>query len=83
MTSIRKEYPILEFDHYSEALIDASRFVKRVGAGEHCVICFIREAAEKKLGQGLLRRVSAFPCETAELPVYETEVSAESPRPSR
>ncbi|MGE5578432.1 MAG: hypothetical protein ACM3WU_00180 [Bacillota bacterium] len=60
MPSIKKEYPILEFDGYSDALIDASRFVKKVNTGEHCVICFFREAIEKKLRLGLLRQS----CET-------------------
>lgn len=73
MSSIRREYPILEFDKHSEALIDASRFVKRLEGPEHCVICFFREAIEKKLRLGLLRQVSAFRCETVSIPVYETD----------
>lgn len=77
MPSIKREYPILEFDGYSEALIDASRFVKKIDAGQHCVICFFREAIEKKLRLGLLRQVSAFRCETLEIPVYETGVDGQ------
>lgn len=74
MATIKKTYPILEFDKDSEALIDPTRFVKRLDTSEHCVICFFREVIEKKLQAGLLRQVATFRCETISIPVYETEV---------
>ncbi len=43
---MRREFPILEFDPSSPALIEPCRLVPVRGAPEHCVVCFFREVVE-------------------------------------
>lgn len=42
----RREFPILEFDPASPAVIEPWHLVPAVGAPEHCVACFFREVVE-------------------------------------
>lgn len=43
---MRREYPILEFDPASSAVIEPRHLVPAIGAPEHCVVCFFREVVE-------------------------------------
>lgn len=68
----KKEYPILEFDPYSEAYIEPSRVIKPIDVPECCVITFFRDAIEAKRHDGQLKEASCIHYETLDIPLYET-----------
>lgn len=69
---INKEFPILEFDPNSPAVIDPQMVVAKVlDMPEHCVLCFFAEAIEKVLAKYEHRVVGRMKAESMVFPVYE------------
>ncbi|HBT78560.1 MAG TPA: hypothetical protein DEB39_16940 [Planctomycetaceae bacterium] len=72
---LEKEYPILEFDPASEAVIEPTMIIPPAGLPERGVICFFREAIEQMRRDGRLVPSCTLHTETIDLPVYRTTVN--------
>lgn len=70
---LEKEFPILEFDSYSAALIRPSDLIKPIDIAERCVLCFFSEAIEKVLSEYPYKVVAHLKTEGVSIPVNEIE----------
>ena len=70
--SLRKEFPILEYDPCNTAVIEPYACYPESNLPEYCVITFFRDAIERMDARGDLTQISALRSETLELPVYLT-----------
>jgi uridine phosphorylase len=68
-----QQYPILEFDPTTEAMIEPSREIEPCDVPEHCVICFFREVLEKVVAEHGARVAAANHWEDGRHDVYEIE----------
>ncbi len=71
--TIKKEYPILEFDPNPNAKINPSTLISEINVPEYCVITFFGSIIKEMFEAGKLTQISTFYCSTINLPVYETE----------
>jgi uridine phosphorylase len=65
-----KEYPILEFDPTSKAVLEPSEHVDRMDIPERCVICFFRDVIDGLLEAGKIKQIAESHSEMATHPVY-------------
>jgi len=66
------DYPILEFDPDTQAMIEPQTLIEPVeGIPEHCVICFFYDVIEHMRERGLLKEVAAARSEMGRHPIYE------------
>jgi uridine phosphorylase len=72
--SIRRDYPILEFDPALTAIIEPAQLIEPAGAPEHCVICFFQEVIAKLRHDGALTTIFEDKWEDSVHPFYEFEV---------
>jgi uridine phosphorylase len=68
----KKNYPILEFDTSTEAIVEPSNILKPIHIAECCVITFFRDVIDKYKAKGKLKEIISLRCETLDLPIYET-----------
>ena len=67
-------YPILEFDPATEALVEPARVVRPLpGMPKACVLCFFSEVIEELEAAGRLTEIHAFHSAIGWHPVYELE----------
>ena len=71
---IRKEFPILEFDPNSTAIIEPHRVHTWKGIPERCVACFFAEVFEALKGQGRLKLLATQRSEIGDNPIYELDL---------
>ncbi len=76
--SLKKEFPILEFDSASSSMIEPSNIIKKQDVPEHCVITFFSDVIEKMLNEGKLEKIGEFYTVTVVLPIYKTEYKGKS-----
>ena len=70
----RERYPILEFDHSTEALIEPGQVIKPVeGMPERCVMCFFQDVFSKLVADGQLSVIKRLNSEIGRNPVYRLE----------
>lgn len=68
---IKKDYPILEFDANSEALIEPYKVIQPIPElPKQCVICFFQDVIDRLREQNRLSQVTALNTEMARHPVY-------------
>ena len=68
---IHKDYPILEFDADSEALIEPRNVIQPIPElPKQCVICFFQDVIARLLEQKRVTEVTALNSEMARHPVY-------------
>jgi uridine phosphorylase len=68
---IEKEYPILEYDANSEALIEPRKVIKPIPEiPKQCVICFFQDVINHLREQDRLLEVTALNSEMAKHPIY-------------
>ena len=68
---IEKEYPILEFDDHSEALIEPRNVIEAIPEiPKQCVICFFQDVIDHLRGQNCLTELTALNSEMGRHPVY-------------
>lgn len=68
------DYPILEFDPDTEAMIDPKKLIEPVeGMPEHGVICFFQDVIDHMREDGLLKEIAAAKSEMGLHPVYELQ----------
>ena len=73
MSSVKNEYPILEFDDDKNAFIKPTDVIKPIDISEKCVLCFFSEAIEKILLKYPNKIAAHFKSEGFSFPVYELE----------
>ncbi len=67
------EYPILEFDGASEALIEPSKIIKAIDIPEHCVLPIFHTVIENLIADSQLVRLTDIRTAMGPLPVYKME----------
>ncbi len=72
--SLKKTYPILEFDSAKEAYINPEAVVGEVKLPEHFVVTFFKEALTHLFEEGRLDKLGTFRSETVDIPLYKTRV---------
>jgi uridine phosphorylase len=65
------DYPILEFDPTSDAIIEPGRVLQAIDVPEYCVLCFFQEVITEMCGNGLGTCVHQLGSEIGSNPVYE------------
>jgi len=70
----QEEYPILEFDAASRALIEPSEQIEPIDAPQRCVLCFFREVIEDLREDDGLRQIECLHSEMGEHPLYEADM---------
>lgn len=68
-----EQYPILEFDDQSEAIIHPRKYATQDILPAGCVLCFFYDVLANLAAQGLLRKVGEFKSENGPLPIYVHE----------
>jgi uridine phosphorylase len=68
------EFPILEFDSASEAIIEPARVLTPRDVPEHCVLCFFQDAVANACGDGKANVIFRLRWEDAMHPLYELDV---------
>lgn len=71
------DFPILEYDHSPDAMIEPSRVFASIDIPEHCVLCFFQDVISSLREQGLLRVVYTLGSEIGSHPVYVLEVEGQ------
>lgn len=72
----QRDFPILEFDRSSDALIEPARILKPVdGMPDRCVVCFFSEVFEKLRKDNRLTVIKHLRSEIGRHPVYRFELN--------
>jgi uridine phosphorylase len=71
---LEHDFPILEYDHSPDALIEPSGIFSPIDIPQHCVLCFFQDVITNLREQGLLRVVYTLASEMGPNPVYALEV---------
>ena len=73
--TLELDFPILEFDHATEAIIEPSRVIRPIdGIAERCVLCFFQEVFDRLKQRGETRQIGSLRSEIGEHPVYEMDI---------
>ena len=75
--TIKKDYPILEFDCTREAVIEPHKLFECLDIPERCVITFFKDVIDRLKEAGKLKIVKELRSEAGMLPVYEMEYGGE------
>jgi len=67
-------YPILEFDHEKEAILEPQKLVNTMDVPEHCVICFFAEVIQWLVEEKNARIIAKSVSEMGEHPIYEVDM---------
>jgi uridine phosphorylase len=69
------EYPILEFDPTSPAIIEPSQVVAPLDVPEHCVVCFFYDVVATLVAGGRATLVTNLQSEMGAHPIYQVDLS--------
>ena len=72
--TIRREYPILEFDATPEAVIEPARVIKPRDMPEHAVACFFQDVLSRLEQEHAAKVIKHLRSEIGRHPVYEVDV---------
>ncbi|HZD10194.1 MAG TPA: DUF952 domain-containing protein [Candidatus Binatia bacterium] len=72
--SLRCDFPILEFDASSEALIEPHNLLQPIDVAERCVLCFFQDVIGHLKEQGRLTLMHNLGSEIGHNPLYEMNV---------
>lgn len=75
--SLRCDFPILEFDPSTEALIEPRNLLQPIDIAERCVLCFFQDVIGHLKDQGRLTLVHNLGSEIGHNPLYELEVDGQ------
>lgn len=70
---MKKEFPILEFDETSNAIIEPRKIIERIDIPEHIVICFFNDVIERLKNDGELKLITNLKSEIGLHPIYEMQ----------
>ena len=73
-SALRRDYPVLEFDPATKAVINPAELLKPLGLSEHVVLCFFREVIETLKAEHGMKQVFKLGSEMGVAPVYELDV---------
>jgi len=65
------DFPILEYDPASEAVIEPARVISPQDVPHHCIVCFFQDVISALVERGQLRQIAAQRSEMGLHPVYE------------
>jgi uridine phosphorylase len=65
-----KDFPILEFDPTSKAVLEPSEHVKRMDIPERCVVCFFQDVINTLVAAGKVHKVDESRSEMTIHPIY-------------
>lgn len=71
---MKNEFPILEFDHTINAVIEPKKIIQRIDIPEHVVICFFNDVIERLKYDGKLKLITNLKSEMGLHPIYELQV---------
>ncbi len=72
------EFPILEYDHSPDAMIEPSGILSPIDIPQHCVLCFFQDVISNLREQGALRITYMLGSEMGPNPVYTLETEGRS-----
>lgn len=72
---MRQDYPILEFDPSTDAVIEPARVIEAIDAPEHCVFCFFRDVIQQLVKEGRAHQIAMHGSEVGEHPLYEIDLN--------
>jgi uridine phosphorylase len=72
-----EQYPILEFDDQSEAIIHPRKYATQDILPEGCVLCFFYDVLADLAARGVLRKVGEFKSENGPMPIYVHEAGGQ------
>lgn len=70
---MKKEFPILEFDDTSNAIIEPKKIIQRIDIPEHVVMCFFNDVIERLGNEGRLKLITNLKSEMGLHPIYEMQ----------
>jgi len=70
----KEAYPILEYDHGRDAILEPDRLIQPMDVPEHCVICFFAEVIAWLVEEKGARVIAHSISEIGQHPLYEIEV---------
>ncbi len=76
-TDVRGEYPILEFDDASEALLEPAKLIKRKDIPEYAVACFFADVLGGLVERGTACVIAHLKSEIGRNPIYEIDVNGQ------
>jgi len=71
--SLRRSYPILEYDPYPHGIIDPEQVYSRLDMPEECILCFFKEVMQELEQAGKLIPIFNVKSEIGLIPVYKAE----------
>jgi uridine phosphorylase len=71
VSTMHREYPILEFDTALEAILEPKRLIHPIDIPEHAVVCFFQDVITKLSQQHKARVIKHLKSEIGTHPVYE------------
>jgi uridine phosphorylase len=71
---VKPHAPILEFDPAPSALIEPSRYHRKIDVAEHCVVTFFQDVIDRLVAAERLRVVREIPTQIGKHILYELEV---------
>jgi purine-nucleoside phosphorylase len=71
---LEHSFPILEYDHSPDALIEPSQVISPIDIPRHCVLCFFQDVINSLRERGLLQVIYTLGSEMGPNPVYVLEV---------
>ena len=69
----RQDYPILEYDTATEAVIEPSKVIKKIDAPEYCVICYFQDVITSIVENHDAQIIHVIKSEIGDHPVYEID----------
>ena len=73
---MKAQAPILEFDPEPKALIEPSRYHRKIDVAEHCLVTFFQDVIDRLAAAGRLRVVKEIATQIGKHFLYELEVDA-------
>jgi uridine phosphorylase len=71
---MQKDYPILEFDAASEAILEPKRIIKSIDIPEHAVACFFQDVITQLSQRHTTRVIKHLRSEIGTHPIYEVDI---------
>lgn len=72
---MKREFPILEFDSSTNAIIEPKKIIQRIDIPEYVVMCFFNDVIERLKNEGKLKLITNLKSEIGLNPIYEMQYS--------
>lgn len=75
MPYIRRDFPILEFDPDTDAIIRPEKILQQIDIPERAVLCFFAETIQKTLKRFPHKIIKEIKSESLTIPIYELDIN--------